>query len=115
MVGQLRSSAPCHIGGMADAAAVRTPSYTKSLRPASGEYEIDHLISLELGGSNDIENLSPESYSTELWNAHVKGKLEDRLHELVCSGRMRLEDALPPFASLCAPCEIAEPHPCPGE
>jgi hypothetical protein len=23
----------------------------------SGEYEIDHLISLELGGSNDIKNL----------------------------------------------------------
>ena len=25
-----------------------------------GEYEVDHLISLELGGSNDIANLWPE-------------------------------------------------------
>ena len=27
-----------------------------------GKYEVDHLISLELGGSNDIRNLWPESY-----------------------------------------------------
>src|SRR5437764_1619157 len=26
-----------------------------------GEYEVDHLISLELGGSNSIRNLWPES------------------------------------------------------
>src|SRR5262249_44533927 len=58
-----------------------------------GEYEVDHLISLELGGSHDIKNLWPESYWTEPWNAHVKDKLEDRLHNLVCSGRMRIEDA----------------------
>jgi hypothetical protein len=31
--------------------------------------------------------------AAEPWNAHVKDKLEDRLHNLVCSGRMRLEDA----------------------
>jgi hypothetical protein len=52
-----------------------------------GHYEIDHLISLELGGSNDAKNLWPESYYTEPFNAHVKDKLEDRLaanvrHEL---------------------------------
>ncbi len=29
-----------------------------------GHYEIDHLISLELGGSNDPKNLWPESYYT---------------------------------------------------
>jgi hypothetical protein len=28
----------------------------------TGDYEIDHLISLELGGSNSIRNLWPESY-----------------------------------------------------
>ena len=27
-----------------------------------GDYEINHLIPLELGGSNSIENLSPESH-----------------------------------------------------
>jgi len=44
-----------------------------------GHYEIDHLISLELGGSNDPKNLWPESYYTVPWNAHVKDKREDRL------------------------------------
>jgi hypothetical protein len=48
------------------------------------EYEVDHLISLELGGSNDIKNLWPQSYTGE-WNAHVKDALEDRLHALVCA------------------------------
>jgi hypothetical protein len=43
----------------------------------SGNYEIDHLISLELGGANDIKNLWPQSYLTRPWNAHVKDKLED--------------------------------------
>jgi hypothetical protein len=51
-------------------------------RPAiPGHYEIDHLISLELGGSNDPKNLWPESYYTRPFNAHVKDKLEDRLAE----------------------------------
>jgi hypothetical protein len=53
----------------------------------------DHLISLELGGSNDIQNLWPESYRTEPWNAHVKDRLEDRLNDLVCAGRLGLADA----------------------
>lgn len=42
-----------------------------------GNYEIDHLISLELGGSNDIKNLWPQSYLTAPWNSHVKDKLEN--------------------------------------
>jgi hypothetical protein len=28
----------------------------------AGQYEVDHLISLELGGSNSIRNLWPQSY-----------------------------------------------------
>jgi len=44
-----------------------------------GNFEIDHLISLELGGSNEIKNLWPESYRTPTWNARVKDKLEDRM------------------------------------
>jgi hypothetical protein len=49
------------------------------------EYEIDHLISLELGGSNCIRNLWPQSYRTTPLNAHVKDALENRLHALVCA------------------------------
>lgn len=50
----------------------------------SGRFEVDHLISLELGGSNDIKNLWPQSYTTKPVNATVKDGLENRLHWLVC-------------------------------
>ena len=55
--------------------------------------EVDHLISLELGGSNDIKNLWPEPYGSSKWNAHVKDRLENELHRRVCAGAMALEDA----------------------
>ena len=58
----------------------------------SGSYEVDHLISLELGGSNDTRNLWPESYYG-MWGARVKDALENRLHALVCDGKMSLRDA----------------------
>lgn len=57
------------------------------------EYEIDHLISLELGGSNDPKNLWPQSYVTKPWNAHVKDKLENKLHLEVCASRLSLSAA----------------------
>ena len=62
-------------------------------RHAPGEYEMDHLISLELGGSNSVRNLWPQSYKTSPWNAHVKDKLENRLHADVCSGKLALKAA----------------------
>jgi hypothetical protein len=55
--------------------------------------EVDHLISLELGGSNDIKNLWPESYDQETWGAHVKDQLENDLHRMMCMGNMSLKDA----------------------
>src|SRR3569623_3289665 len=55
-----------------------------------GEYEVDHLISLELGGSNSIRNLWPQSFRTSPWNAHVKDALENELHRRVCAGTMKL-------------------------
>lgn len=55
--------------------------------------ELDHLVPLELGGSNEIENLWPQPYAGTPWNAHVKDRLENRLHELVCAGRLPLDAA----------------------
>jgi hypothetical protein len=52
--------------------------------------ELDHLISLSLGGSNEPKNLWPQTYDGSRWNAHVKDRLEDRLHALVCSHQMPL-------------------------
>jgi hypothetical protein len=62
------------------------------ITPRAKAYEIDHLISLELGGSNSYRNLWPESYSGE-WNAHRKDVLENKLHALVCAGKMPLNTA----------------------
>jgi hypothetical protein len=58
-----------------------------------GEYEVDHLISLELGGSNSQKNLWPESFRTQPWNAHVKDALENELHKQVCDGTIDLATA----------------------
>jgi hypothetical protein len=38
------------------------------------------------------EKKRPQSYVTEPQNAHVKDKLENVLHELVCSGKLPLEE-----------------------
>ena len=51
--------------------------------------EIDHIVSLELGGSNDIANLFPEKLNAQP-GYRVKDRLENRLHALVCAGRYNL-------------------------
>jgi hypothetical protein len=94
-----------------DAKVICVPGYSKSVRDVPQavkeqayriyeitsrkprEYEVDHLISLELGGSNSIRNLWPESFITQPLNAHIKDKLENKLHELICSGQLPVEQA----------------------
>lgn len=61
-------------------------------------YEEDHIISLELGGSpTDPNNLWPEPYTImvngENLGARAKDKVENYLHKEVCAGRMTLSDA----------------------
>ena len=57
-----------------------------------GQYEVDHLIPLELGGSNEIANLWPEAASPKP-GFHEKDQVENYLHDQVCSGAMSLQDA----------------------
>jgi hypothetical protein len=93
-----------------DTGAICQPGYTKTVRHTSGRvkseiyreygidrkgghYEVDHLISLELGGADVRENLWPQSYDTQPWNASVKDQLENFLHAEVCAGRMPIEQA----------------------
>lgn len=67
--------------------------------PKSDHFEVDHLVSLELGGENDIRNLWPESYDSQPVNAHTKDALEDHLHALVCAGKVALDTAQRAIAS----------------
>jgi hypothetical protein len=54
--------------------------------------EIDHIVPLELGGSNNIANLFPEPGSGKA-NYHLKDELENKLRDLVCAGAMSLNTA----------------------
>lgn len=93
-----------------------TPGYSKEVRNVStttkeqvfssygitthkaGEYEVDHLISLELGGSNDISNLWPEAADPRP-GYHEKDKVENYLHDEVCAGSITLQEAQQKIAS----------------
>jgi hypothetical protein len=58
-------------------------------KPYGKTLEIDHIVSLELGGSNDIPNLFPEKRDVSP-GYKVKDKLENKLHDLVCDGTFTL-------------------------
>ncbi|MDE3029356.1 MAG: hypothetical protein KGH84_13270 [Paracoccaceae bacterium] len=88
-------------------ASVRPPeSYTEPLKRRLiraygftdrrlGDYELDHLISLELGGSPaDPRNLFPEPHNVVGgWGSYAKDRLENKLHWLVCHRGLRLATA----------------------
>jgi hypothetical protein len=57
--------------------------------PRGMRTELDHLVSLELGGSNDAANLWPESPPSP----NPKDRVENALHEAVCDGRVSLAAA----------------------
>ena len=94
----------------------RRRGYTRGIRPAQayterlkrrqirqygyadhrmGDYEEDHLIPLELGGAPaDPRNLWPQPHRVAGgWGSYAKDRLEDRLHALVCEGRVPLAQA----------------------
>lgn len=70
-------------------------AYGLEPKPYGSTLEIDHIISLELGGANDITNLYPELAP----GFHTKDTLENRVHALVCSGAMSLRTAQRRIAS----------------
>jgi hypothetical protein len=58
--------------------------YGLAVKPYGKTLEIDHIVSLELGGSNDIANLFPEKRNAAP-GFPAKDKLENRLHDVVCT------------------------------
>ena len=58
-------------------------------------YEIDHLIPLCLGGSDDFTNLWPQPRRSiePKWNAEAKDRLERLMCEMVCAGQLDITTA----------------------
>lgn len=56
------------------------------------KYEIDHLVSLDLGGSNAIANLWPQALNSKP-GFHEKDRVESFLHSQVCAGTISLQQA----------------------
>lgn len=91
------------------------PGYTKTVRPSASQTdrfkfevaypaygdphaektELDHLVSLELGGANDAANLWPETPPTP----NPKDTVENALHAAVCDGKVTLKAAQNAIAS----------------
>ena len=60
----------------------------------SSTTEYDHLISLEIGGTNATSNLWPEPNATSATGVNnPKDPVENQLHTAICSGKISLADA----------------------
>ena len=93
-----------------DTTKVCKAGYTRSIRDVSlshkqqvfedygipwslhSNYEVDHLISLELGGSNDLPNLWPQPSSLPN-GSRTKDNFESYLHAQVCGGKIPIQEA----------------------
>lgn len=62
-------------------------------KASAQDYELDYLIPPDLGGADDIRNLWPEPHRGTVWNSYAKDQLEERLHQLVCGGKLSLSVA----------------------
>jgi len=65
------------------------------------DYEIDHLIPLCLGGSDDPSNLWPQPRRSleQTWNAEAKDRLERLMCDMVCKGEIEIATAQEAFAT----------------
>ena len=59
----------------------------------AAEFELDFLITPELGGAAEARNLWPHTYRAAAWNAYVKDELERYFRRLVCAGALELATA----------------------
>lgn len=57
------------------------------------DFKVDHLIPVELGGADTIDNLWPQSLSIKPYNAQRKELLTQRLLVRITSGQMTLAQA----------------------
>ena len=55
-------------------------------------WEVDHFISRELGGADDVKNLWPQLLKGD-YNARMKDRLENYLHKQVCTNKLMLIEA----------------------
>ena len=62
------------------------------LNRATGQFEMDHIIPLELGGSNDVKNLFPEPALPKP-GFREKDRLENWLNDQVCQHGMNISQA----------------------
>jgi hypothetical protein len=67
-------------------------AYGISYPQKTGSYEMDHIIPLELGGSNESANLFPESRDPDP-GFREKDVVENFLHQEACAGRIPLDQA----------------------
>ncbi len=100
-----------------DASTICTPGYASSVRNVStatkeqvyaeygvnypqalGAYEVDHFIPLEIGGSNDLNNLWLEA-ATPTPGFHQKDQFENFEHGQVCKGAISAAEAQSRMAS----------------
>jgi len=106
-----RCSPGAYYGGLTKTVLCSSSFHTSSIRNVSdatrhaveAEYgmvprsygstlEIDHIVSLELGGSNDPANLFPERADAHP-GYRLKDRLENAAHAWVCQGKLGLRDA----------------------
>lgn len=95
----------------ADASVVCQPTYYRSVKDVSedvkktvykkyglrypqaeGKYEIDRLVPIELGGSNQVKNLWPQA-AKPTPGFKQKNAVDNFLHAQVCTNQMTLREA----------------------
>jgi hypothetical protein len=77
-----------------DTEAFKTKIMAAYREPGSlGDYELDHLVPLEVGGSNDAGNLWPERNDHPGGAINSKDLAENALNKAVCAGKVTLSAA----------------------